>query len=173
MAEMDFAEMVDAKNPLAVTDPELVPSARYYDEDFFKLECDRLWPHAWQMAARLEQIPNVGDWVEYANVGKSVLVVRTADGVKAYENHCRHRGVPLAGGSNYDKGGNAHGNCAKAGFICPFHGWRWNMDGENTFVYGRQRGQARSRRAGAETSQGRGLGRLRLHQPRSRCRLVP
>jgi nitrite reductase/ring-hydroxylating ferredoxin subunit len=138
MAEMDFAEMVDAKNPLAVTDPELVPSARYYDEDFFKLECDRLWPHAWQMAARLEQIPNVGDWVEYANVGKSVLVVRTADGVKAYENHCRHRGVPLAGGSNYDKGGNAHGNCAKAGFICPFHGWRWNMDGENTFVYGRQ-----------------------------------
>ena len=22
-------------------------------------------------------------------------------------------------------------------FICPFHGWRWNMEGENTFVYGK------------------------------------
>ena len=28
MAEMDFAEMVDAKNPLAVTDPELVQIGR-------------------------------------------------------------------------------------------------------------------------------------------------
>jgi nitrite reductase/ring-hydroxylating ferredoxin subunit len=85
------------------------------------------------MACRLEQIPNVGDWVEYSNVGKSVIVVRTKDGVKAHHNHCRHRGVPIAGGK-----GNEHGNCAKSGFVCPFHGWRWNMDGENTFVYGKQ-----------------------------------
>ncbi|MCB2079636.1 MAG: aromatic ring-hydroxylating dioxygenase subunit alpha, partial [Novosphingobium sp.] len=87
----------------------------------------------WQMACRLELIPEVGDWVEYSNVGKSVIVVRTESGVKAYENHCRHRGVPIAGGN-----GNSHGNCAKSGFICPFHGWKWNMDGENTFVYGEQ-----------------------------------
>jgi phenylpropionate dioxygenase-like ring-hydroxylating dioxygenase large terminal subunit len=106
-----------------------VPSARYYDEDFYKLECEHLWPHVWQMACRLEQIPEVGDWVEYSNVGKSVIVVRTNDGIKAYHNHCRHRGVPLTGGPS--------GNCAKSGFICPFHGWKWNMDGENTFVYGR------------------------------------
>jgi hypothetical protein len=52
--------------------------------------------------------------------------------VKAFHNACRHRGVPIAGGK-----GNEHGNCARSGFICPFHGWRWNMDGENTFVYGR------------------------------------
>jgi hypothetical protein len=25
------------------------------------------------------------------------------------------------------------------GFICPFHGWRWNMDGKNTFIYGRSK----------------------------------
>ncbi|PEQ14005.1 (2Fe-2S)-binding protein [Novosphingobium sp. PC22D] len=122
-----------ATNPLAITDPRAIPSRRYYDEAFYQLECEKLWPHVWQMACRLEQIPEVGDWVEYSNVGKSVLVVRTADGVKAYNNHCRHRGVPIAGGD-----GNASGNCAASGFVCPFHGWRWNMDGENTFVYGRQ-----------------------------------
>ncbi|MEZ5735087.1 MAG: aromatic ring-hydroxylating dioxygenase subunit alpha [Novosphingobium sp.] len=133
MAEMDPAGMALGANPFPITDPELIPAQRYYDEEFYRLECERLWPHVWQMACRLEMIPEVGDWIEYTNVGKSVIVVRTADGVKAYENHCRHRGVPIAGGH-----GNDHGNCAKSGFICPFHGWRWNMDGENTFVYGKQ-----------------------------------
>ncbi|WP_407673037.1 aromatic ring-hydroxylating oxygenase subunit alpha [Novosphingobium beihaiensis] len=133
MADINSAGMPLAGNPYPITRSELIPAQRYYDETFYRAEVEHLWPHVWQMACRLETIPNVGDWVEYTNVGKSVLVVRTKDGVKAYQNHCRHRGVPIAGGS-----GNAHGNCAKSGFICPFHGWRWNMDGESTFVYGKQ-----------------------------------
>jgi Ring hydroxylating alpha subunit (catalytic domain)/Rieske [2Fe-2S] domain len=80
------------------------------------------------MACRLEQIEKVGEWVEYKNLGKSVIVVRTPDGVKAFHNACRHRGVQLVKG---------HGNCAVNGFICPFHGWRWNAAGRNTFVYGK------------------------------------
>jgi phenylpropionate dioxygenase-like ring-hydroxylating dioxygenase large terminal subunit len=118
--------------PFAVTNPERIPAQRYYDEEFYRLECEKLWPHVWQMACRVEQIPNVGDWIEYSNVGKSVIVVHTKNGIKAFHNACRHRGVPIAGGK-----GNERGNCAKTGFICPFHGWRWNMEGENTFVYGR------------------------------------
>jgi carnitine monooxygenase subunit len=114
--------------PFPVVDPERIPAARYYDEEFYRLECERLWPHVWQMACRLEQIPNVGDYIEYSNLGKSVLVVRTKDGVKAYHNVCRHRGVQLAEG---------HGNCEVQGFTCPFHGWRWNIEGKNTFVYGK------------------------------------
>lgn len=114
--------------PWRITDPERIPARRYYDEEFYQLECERLWPHVWQMACRLEQIPNVGDWTEYRILDKSVIIVRTKDGVKAFHNACRHRGVVLASG---------HGNCEKQGFICPFHGWRWNMDGENTFVYGK------------------------------------
>ncbi len=123
---------VDPENyvPFAVTDPERIPVKRYYDEGFYKAECEKLWPHVWQMACRLEQIENVGDWVEYSNLGQSVIVVRAKDGVKAFHNACRHRGVPLA-----EMGG--HGNCKTQGFICPFHGWRWNGEGKNTFVYGR------------------------------------
>ncbi len=122
------AEAPSPPLPFQVSDPERIPSKRYYDEGFYKLECERLWPHTWQMACRLEQIAEVGDWVEYNNLGKSVIVVRTRDGVKAHHNACRHRGVQLAKG---------HGNCSGQGFICPFHGWRWNMEGKNTFVYGR------------------------------------
>jgi phenylpropionate dioxygenase-like ring-hydroxylating dioxygenase large terminal subunit len=114
--------------PFAVTDPERILAQRYYDKEFFELECQHVWPHVWQMACRTEQVPHVGDWIEYSNLGSSVIVVRTSEGIRAFHNACRHRGVELAKGS---------GNCKAKGFICPFHGWRWNMDGKNTFVYGR------------------------------------
>lgn len=113
-------------NPHPVTNPALIPAKRYYDEEFFRLEKERLWPHVWQMACRLEEIPEMGDYVEYRNLDKSVIVVRTKNGVKAFHNACRHRGVQLVEGP---------GNCKTAGFICPFHGWRWNPEGENTFVF--------------------------------------
>ena len=116
------------KVPFRVTDPELIPAERYYDEEFFELERKHLWPRVWQMACRLEEIPNVGDYVEYTNLDKSVIVVNTKDGIKAFHNACRHRGVRLANGP---------GNCEEKGFVCPFHGWRWNAEGENTFVFGR------------------------------------
>lgn len=117
-----------ARVPFKITDLTRIPSKRYYDPEFFALERERLWPHIWQMAARLEEIPEVGDYVEYRIFDKSVIVVRTKTGVKAFHNACRHRGLELATG---------RGNCRTTGFICPFHGWRWNIDGENTFVFGR------------------------------------
>ena len=114
--------------PHRITHQQRIPVERYYDPEFFELERTKLWPHVWQMACRLEEIPNVGDFSEYTILGKSVIVVRTKTGVKAFHNACRHRGVQLAQG---------HGNCKSKGFICPFHGWRWNIDGENTFVFAR------------------------------------
>ena len=126
----DGSMAADRPVPFAVENPERIPSRRYFDEEFYRLEGEHLWPHVWQMACRLEQIPNVGDWVEYTILGKSVIVVRGKDDVKAFHNACRHRGVPLV-----EEGG--HGNCKTPGFICPFHGWRWNTEGQNTFVYGK------------------------------------
>lgn len=126
---MNLYDAALAAVPHRVTDPEYIPAARYYDREYFELEKELLWPKVWQMACRLEEIPNVGDYVEYRNLDKSVIVVRTKSGVKAFHNACRHRGVALVDGP---------GNCAKEGLICPFHGWRWNADGENTFVFGRR-----------------------------------
>jgi phenylpropionate dioxygenase-like ring-hydroxylating dioxygenase large terminal subunit len=123
----EAAEQI-AQVPHRVTDPERIPSQRYFDPHFFELEKERLWPKVWQMACRLEEIPEIGDFVEYTILDWSIIVVRTKSGVKAFHNACRHRGVRLV---------NEPGNCRKQGFICPFHGWRWNPDGKNTFVYGR------------------------------------
>jgi len=117
------------KVPFRVEDPELIPAERYYNPEFFDLERKHVWPRVWQMACRLEEIPEIGDYVEYTILDTSVILVRTKDGVKAFHNACRHRGVRLANGP---------GNCAKEGFVCPFHGWRWNAQGENTFVFGKE-----------------------------------
>jgi phenylpropionate dioxygenase-like ring-hydroxylating dioxygenase large terminal subunit len=112
--------------PFAMERPDRVPSRRYYDPAFYALEVEHLWPRVWQMACRLEEIPNAGDFVEYENLDQSVIVVRQTDGsVKAYNNACRHRGVQLC----KDRG------TLRSGFICPFHGWCWDIDGANTFLY--------------------------------------
>lgn len=111
--------------PYAVDVPDRVPKERYFDDGFHRLESERLWPRVWQMACRLEEIPQPYDFVEYEILDQSVLVVRTDDmGVRAFQNACRHRGVRLAQG---------RGTC-EHGFVCPFHGWSYGPDGRNTFV---------------------------------------
>jgi hypothetical protein len=90
---------LSTKVPFAMTDTNFVPKERYYSREFFELEKEHLWPHAWQMAARLEEIPRPGDFVEYEIVGNSILVIRQHDGsVKALHNACRHRATQLAKG---------------------------------------------------------------------------
>ena len=105
--------------------PDRARKERYFDPDFYQMEAELLWPRVWQMACRLEEIPQPGDFVEYEILDQSVIVVRTDDlGVRAFQNACRHRGVKVAEG---------RGTC-ETGFICPFHGWCYGPDGKNTFV---------------------------------------
>lgn len=114
--------------PHRIADPELIPAPRYYDPDFFALERERLWPKVWQMACRLEEIPEPGDYTVYEILDHSVILINTGEDVRAFRNACRHRGVRLVHGP---------GRVGEAGFVCPFHGWRFAPTGECTFVYGR------------------------------------
>lgn len=117
----DDARGTGSRVPFAITDRMFIPRERYYDKKFFELENEKLWTHTWQMACRLEEIPDVGDYVEYNVAGYSVLVVRTSPSeIKAYQNACRHRATQLAVGCGRFRGGQ---------IVCPFHGWRWNLDG--------------------------------------------
>jgi phenylpropionate dioxygenase-like ring-hydroxylating dioxygenase large terminal subunit len=105
--------------------PDRVRKQRYYDPDFYALEAELLWPRVWQMACRLEEIPEPHDYVEYEILDQSVVVVRGEDmGVRAFQNVCRHRGVQVVKG---------RGTC-EDGFTCPFHGWCYGLDGRNTAV---------------------------------------
>ena len=104
---------------------DLIPRERFTSRAFLELEYERLWPRVWQVACRLEEIPDAGDFVEYAIGDRSTIVVRTATGDAArYHNTCIHRGTALASGCGSFRGE----------IRCPFHGWRWDLDGANTFV---------------------------------------
>src|SRR5262245_59880795 len=95
-----------------------VPVSRYTTQAYFDLEMQLLWPKVWQMACREEEIPDIGDFTTYEIGNHSIIVVRTQHGIRAHHNVCRHRGRRLC-----DAAGHA------ASFICPFHGFSWNIDG--------------------------------------------
>jgi len=103
-----------------------IRSGRYTDPRFARLEHKKLWLQTWQMAARLDEIPEPGDHTVYDIGHQSVLLVRVdPDTIKAFHNFCPHRGTALATGSGRFEGGR---------IICPFHGWRWNLAGGNEYV---------------------------------------
>lgn len=107
-----------------------INTGRYIDPRFAQLEHERLWLRAWQVAARLDEIPESGDFTTYEIGDQSILVVRVdASAVKAYYNACPHRGTALAEGC---------GHFGRARIMCPFHGWRWDLTGRNQFVLERQ-----------------------------------
>ena len=107
---------------------DFIPKADALDRAFHELEKENLWPKVWQIAAREDEIPKIGDYIVYDIIDDSIVVVRGTDGaVRAFHNVCPHRGTLLTEGS---------GNARQ--FVCPFHGWRFATDGRCVKVIDRQ-----------------------------------
>jgi phenylpropionate dioxygenase-like ring-hydroxylating dioxygenase large terminal subunit len=110
--------------------PHAISTGRYIDPAFLRLEYERLWSRVWQAAARVDAIPQSGDYTTYEIGDESVLLVRVdSTTIKAYYNVCPHRGTALSEGCGTFKDGR---------IICPFHGWRWDLNGQNQFVLERK-----------------------------------
>ncbi len=96
-----------------------VPVSRYTTAEFHRLEVEKVWKKVWQMACREEDLPEVGDHINYEIAGMDILVVRSdADTIKAYRNICLHRGRVLKEYPGRDEE-----------LRCAFHGIAWNLDG--------------------------------------------
>jgi hypothetical protein len=83
-------EVLTLESPLQNAPLQSVPVSRYTTREFHDLEMQRLWPRIWQMACRAEEIPSVGDYLVYEIGQYSIIVVRTAEGIRAHHNVCRH-----------------------------------------------------------------------------------
>jgi phenylpropionate dioxygenase-like ring-hydroxylating dioxygenase large terminal subunit len=95
---------------------------RYYTREWHEREIKTVWQKTWQMACRVEDIPNVGDTEVYDIVHDSLIIVRTGTGdtdIRAYVNSCLHRGTILR-----TEGGNVRH------LKCPVHGITWGLDGK-------------------------------------------
>jgi nitrite reductase/ring-hydroxylating ferredoxin subunit len=96
-----------------------LPRSRYYAPEQHDLEVERMWRKVWQMACRVDDLPEVGDTVVYDIARDSIVVARVSETeIKAYYNTCLHRGTALR-----SRDGNV------PAFRCPMHGWTWNLDG--------------------------------------------
>ena len=100
---------------------EAIEAERYWCADFFKKENAFLWPRVWQMACLLDDIPEIGDCYHYEIAERSLIIVNTQQGIRAYFNSCLHRGRKLI---------TTH--CKKKEFVCPFHAITWSLDGQVT-----------------------------------------
>jgi len=60
-----------------------------------------------------------GDFIARDRAGVPLVVARGSDGVvRAFRNVCRHRGAAVACGEGH-----------AASFVCPYHGWVYQLDG--------------------------------------------
>ena len=93
----------------------------YHSEELTELERDVLFRRHWQLACHVSDVAEPGDYVAFDMVGERALILRGGDGrVRAFHNLCRHRGSRVVAGSR--------GRCDRM-ITCPFHGWRYNLDG--------------------------------------------
>lgn len=117
-------DWVDTAEGLADIAPDRynmrIPTDRYVSPEVQERERETIWMKTWQVAGRVSELPEVGDWKVYQLFDQSYIVVRGKDDrIRGFVNACRHRGNPLCAG---------RGNSKR--FLCQYHLWSYDLDGK-------------------------------------------
>jgi phenylpropionate dioxygenase-like ring-hydroxylating dioxygenase large terminal subunit len=117
--------------------PELGTAPVSYEDSIdpahYEAERDAIFRTTWLNVGRVEQLPRPGSYFtkELDAARTSVIVVLDKAGVvRAFHNICRHRGNKLVW-DDYPQE-ETSGTCRQ--FTCKYHGWRYGLEGELTFV---------------------------------------
>jgi phenylpropionate dioxygenase-like ring-hydroxylating dioxygenase large terminal subunit len=153
MSEAELQHETRSRPVEELSQPLTVGTEAYLSEEYARAERDKLWRRVWQQVGRLEEIPEVGNYLTYEILDDSILVVRTApDKIRAYHNVCSHRGRRLV-----DVPQGAKRACGKTKqFVCGFHAWSYNLEGQCTHVLNKEDWQ------GALTNERTRLGEVKL-----------
>ena len=96
-----------------------LPPVAYTSPVVFEAEVASIFNQDWLCVARVEQLPNPGDYVCADLPTQPIVVTRDQDGeLHAFSRICLHRAMPLV-----DSAG--HGTR----FTCPYHNWTYELDG--------------------------------------------
>lgn len=115
--EQAFADGRQARTDNRAT---LVKS-RYTSPQFMEQEWESIWTRCWLFAGLVADLPDPGDYFVYEVGGESILVLRDEEaGIRAFYNVCQHRGNRLVTSES--------GSVAR--IACPYHGWRYGLDGQ-------------------------------------------
>ena len=95
-----------------------LPRAAYLDKAVLDLEVERWLSRTWLLVGLAHELPDPGDLMPVPWL--RLFLARGRDGeVRAFHNVCRHRGHELV--RSYKP------RCR--GIVCPYHGWRYGLDG--------------------------------------------
>jgi len=120
--------------------PVTIGAEAYVSPDYAAAEQECLWRRTWLQAGRTEDLPEVGSFITFDIGIDSIIVVRSGETeFSAYWNVCPHRGrrlIDVPAGRR-----NARGR--KMNFVCGFHGWTFNHQGQCTYIQDREHWQGK------------------------------
>ena len=103
-----------------------IPVRNYVDPKRVEEERQTLFRRLPLVLGHASQLKTPGDCITSDGFGLPVLATRDRDGVlRAFLNVCRHRGTKLMT--------DACGHDRKS-FVCPFHGWTYDLSGQLTHI---------------------------------------
>jgi phenylpropionate dioxygenase-like ring-hydroxylating dioxygenase large terminal subunit len=98
----------------------------YTSPDYALAEQDRVWRKVWLQAGRMEDLPEVGDYMTYDLMDDAILIVRAGpERLRAFANVCSHRGRRLVDRPE----GAYHARGRQRKFVCGFHAWTFDLEG--------------------------------------------
>ena len=104
-----------------------VPIEAYTDAQRFAREVDQVFHHLPLGVALSIELPKPGSYQALTVMGKPIILARGEDGVvRCFINACRHRGAQLC----------PAGNGQLQRFVCPYHAWRYDLQGKLSGLFG-------------------------------------
>jgi len=108
-----------------------LPREYFVSPDVWESEQERIFGRSWLLAGQLSQLREPGSYFTHEVGRESVLVVRDREGkaregqtletqIRAFHNHCRHRGTRLC---------TEHAGTVGTAIQCPYHAWTYGLDG--------------------------------------------
>jgi len=96
----------------------LLSADAYTDAAWFAAEQRAIFAAGWVWAGYEHWLPAVGDVHPATIAGQPLVLVHGREGIQAFHNVCRHRGLLLCEDS-----------CSVKRIRCPYHGWTYGLDG--------------------------------------------
>jgi len=98
-----------------------LPREYFVSAEIFRAEHERIFGQSWLLAGHASQLALEGSCFLFEIGRESVVVVRDGAGeIRAFHNHCRHRGSRLCQEQTTRLG---------PAIQCPYHAWTYGLDG--------------------------------------------
>ena len=98
-----------------------LPRDYFVSPEIFATERERIFYKSWLLVGHVSQLEAAGSYFLFELDAESVIVLRDGAGeVRAFHNHCRHRGSKLC---------QEHSGKFGATIQCPYHAWTYGLDG--------------------------------------------